>query len=390
MSPLARTALALLGSLLGPLLLGAQELTIQVINVGWGSSVLLGGPTGMEVLLEAGRPGMGVAKVAPYLRARGITHLDAIVLGHLHLDHGGGLPELAELGYAAPRNYWNGSPGGNGSCRAWVARTGAQALVPGDRLDLGGGATATCIAANGRILGLPPTFQAPASAAPGPTLEDEALLDPENDRSIALLVTYGGFSYLWESDLGGGPDAEDPCSGRRSAQADMEVPMIRAISPGGAHPLLGPQGVDVIHLGHHGSESSTHPVYLRLARPTVALLSTGAGQGQGWALPYRHTIDGVVLAGPEGCAGVPAPLLLQTEDGDQDSGGQRSTSGYAVGNLTVRTDGATFWAGCDSINGDRPLVVEGTLEEERAAAGLAAGAERAFPCKGVPAVAKAD
>ena len=157
--------------------------------------------------------------------------------------------------------------------------------------------------------------------------------------------------------------------------------MIRAISPGGAHPLLGPRGLDVLHLGHHGSESSTHPLFVRLTQPTVALLSTGAGQNSEWALPYRQTVDGVLLSGLSGCAGVEAPLLLQTEDGDQNAGNQRSTSGYAVGNITVRTDGTRFWVGCNSLNGDVPSIAEGTLRSERRGAGLARGKERRFSCK---------
>ena len=357
-------ALTMACCLAAPALAG-QQLTIHVINVGWGSAVLLEGPTGKAVLLEAGRPTMGAEKVVPYLKAKGIQNLDAMVLGHMHLDHGGGLPEVNAAGFQAPLNYWNGSPGGNSLCRAWVAAVGAVPMATGEVLDLGGGATATCIASNGRIIGLPGRF-------------DQG---DENDHSIALLVAFGQFRYLWESDLGGGPDEEDTCSHRTSRQADLEVPMIRAISPGGAHPLLGDQGLDVLHLGHHGSESSTHPLLVRLAAPTVALLSTGTGQTGDWALPYRRTIDGVLLSGREGCAGVAPPLLLQTEDGDQNAGDQRSTSGFAVGNITVRTDGSSFWVGSNSANGDQPYIAEGTLRAERKGAGLARGKERRFPCK---------
>jgi beta-lactamase superfamily II metal-dependent hydrolase len=362
----ARTTLLALLASWGPCALWGGELQIHVVNVGWGASVLLEGPEGYCMLLEAGRPGMGRGKVVPYLRAEGVDHLDAVVLGHNHLDHGGGLPEVGAAGYQAPVNFWNGSPGGNPVVRAWVAAVHATPMLPGDVIDLGGGATATCVAANGSILGLD---------GPLPVVD-------ENDRSIALLVAYKNFTYLWESDLGGGPDDLDTCSGRRSGQMDLEVPMVAAISPGGAHPLLGPQGIDVIQVGHHGSQSSTHPLYVRMARPQVALLSTGCGQSRGWALPTREVVDRVLLSGTAGCAGVPCPLVLQTEDGDQNARGDRSTSGEAVGNIVVRTDGSLFWVTCNSDNGDVPYVVEGTLEARRLGAGIPPGTQRAFTARG--------
>jgi hypothetical protein len=79
---------------------------------------------------------------------------------------------------------------------------------------------------------------------------------------------------------------------------------------------------------------------------------------------------------------VAAPLLLQTEDGDQNAGDQRSTSGFAVGNITVRTDGAQFWVGANSANGNVPFVAEGTVEQQRREAGIPGQAERPFTCKG--------
>lgn len=331
------------------------DLKIHVINVGWGSAVLVQGPTGKNILLEAGNPGAGTTRVVPYLQAKGVTALDAIVLGHNHEDHSGGLPEVKAAGFLAPVNYYNGSAAGSSLTRAWISGVSARAMVPGDVIDLGDGAKATCIAANGRVMGSTVNFAA----------------GNENDNSLALLFQYKGFDYLWESDLGGAPDAEDLCSGRSTSQKDVEVPMIRAISPGGASPLISAGGIDICHVGHHGSESSTHPVYLRTAKPEVALISTGIGNSS-WSFPYVKTVDNVLLSGEAGCAGVAAPLVLQTEDG------HGSTSGYAVGNIVIRTNGAKYWISANSDNGNTPYIASGNLASEREAAGIPLGIEREF------------
>lgn len=342
------------------------QLTIHAINVGWGSSVLVEGPTGKHMLLDAGNVGEGTAAVAPYLKAEGVASLDVIVLSHNHQDHSGGLSEIASQGFTAPVNYFNGSVGGSSTALNWEASVHATPITPGTVIDLGGGATATCIAANGQVLGQATTYSA----------------GNENDNSVALLIQFGGFKYIWEGDLGGAADAEDTCSGRTTSQADVEVPMIRAILPGGSHPLIPSQSVDVIHVGHHGSMSSTHPVYVNLADPTVALINTGHGQSSTWALPYAATVDHVLLGGINGCAGVAAPLVLQTEDGDQDYQGKRSTSGYAVGNIKIRTDGSHFWVSCNDDNGVVPYIAVDDLATERANAGIPLGTEREFTVHG--------
>ena len=344
------------------------QLTIHAINVGWGSSVLVEGPTGKHMLLDSGNVGEGTAAVAPYLKAEGVGSLDVIVLSHNHQDHSGGLSEIASAGFTAPVNYFNGSTGGSSTALTWESSVHATAITPGTVIDLGGGATATCIAANGRVIGQTTNYSG----------------GDENDNSVALLIQFGGFKYIWEGDLGGAADAEDTCSGRTTSQVNVEVPMIRAILPGGSHPLIPSQSVDVIHVGHHGSMSSTHPVYVNLTNPSVALINTGHGQSSTWALPYKATVDNVLLGGASGCAGVAAPLVLQTEDGDVNYENKMSTDGYAVNNIKVRTDGSHFWVSCNDDNGVVPYIYSGapSVTARRASAGIPLGTEREFTVHG--------
>ena len=331
--------------------LAAQNLEIHYIDVGWGGSVLVKGPTGITVLLEGGNTGMGTTYVVPYLKSIGVqpaNGLDYIIGGHQHCDHTGGLDEVINAGYNVHiKQYYNGSSYASSCVDQWnAAAAGTTAGVPiampvGTIIDLGNGATMTCVARNGSIIG-----------------GGSVAVTDENDRSIALLIKYGGFDYLWASDLGGGSDA---CTGRSTAQLDVETSVITAISPGGAHPLISAGGIDLMHVNHHGSESSTNPTYFSMAKPAVAIIGVGDGETSGWDLPRTKVVDSVLL-GTSGCTTAPPAFVLQTEEGNP-AGTNTSHSGYCVGNIKVTTDGVSIF----TVSADG-LVHQGP--NELAASGL--------------------
>jgi beta-lactamase superfamily II metal-dependent hydrolase len=309
----------------------AQQLEIHYINVGWGGSVLVKGPDGTTVLMEAGNTGKGTAYVVPYLKSIGIqpaNGLDYTVAGHQHCDHIGGMDEVINAGYnVRVRNLYNGSSYQSSCATGWAAAaatTTAGALaVPaaGQQIALGNGATLTFVAVNGRIIG-----------------GGAVAVSDENDRSIAVLIQYGGFDYIWASDLGGGT-IDEACTGRfTSSQTDVETSVITAISPGGAFPLITSGGIDVLHVNHHGSESSTNHNYMNLARPALAIIGVGDGESAGWNLPRIDVVEHVLMAQSASCVTVPPALVLQTEEGNP-SGSTTSFAGFNVGDITVTTDG---------------------------------------------------
>ena len=307
----------------------AQQLEIHYINVGWGNSMLVKGPDGTTVLIEAGNTGKGTNKVVPYLESIGIqpaNGLDYIIGGHQHCDHIGGLDEVIQAGYnVRVKQYYNGSSYASSCVDGWNAAAagttaGAPVVMPvGQVIQLGSGAKITAVARNGQIIG-----------------GGSVSVSDENDRSIALLIQYGGFDMLWASDLGGG-SIDTACTGRSTTQVDVETAVVQAISPGGAFPLISAGGIDVLHTNHHGSESSTNMNWMNYAQPAVAVISTGAGQTSGWDLPRRDVVENVLLAGTP-CITVPAALVLQTEEGSP-TGSLTSFAGYSVGDITITTDG---------------------------------------------------
>jgi beta-lactamase superfamily II metal-dependent hydrolase len=319
-----------------PLSVSAQQLEIHYINVSWGGSVLVKGPDGTTVLLEAGNTGKGTGRVVPYLQSIGVlpaNGLDYTFAGHQHCDHIGGLDEVIQAGYNVHiKNYYNGSTTTSTCVTGWntaaaTTTAGAPAAVPvGTVIQLGNGARLTVVARNGSIIG-----------------GGSVSVSDENDRSIAVLIQYGGFDYLWASDMGGG-NIDEACTGRfTSSQTDVESFVVQAISPGGAFPLISSGGIDVLNVNHHGSESSTNKNWMNLSQPAVAVISTGSGQSTGWDLPRIDVVEHVLLAQATACITAPPALILQTEEGSP-TGSLTSFAGFSVGNVKISTDGISAFA----------------------------------------------
>ena len=314
------------------------------------------GPDGTTVLMDAGKAG---DVIPDYLAAiglvPGVDDLDYTIAGHLDSDHIRGFKDVFPVtgaGYdvpAAGANYFNGSDKTNSIVTAYKdaaghTTAGAPIPVPLDTvIALGDGATLRVVAVHGSITG-----------------GGSVAVPDENDRSVAVLIQYGDFDFLWASDLGGGSDPD--CTARAGvSSADVEGPLAQALTPGGAAPLLSALGVDVLHVNHHGSESSTNCHWMALLQPELALISVGPNsQGN----PESVVVDDILRTGAD-CAcldGVFPALVLQTDEGDTTDG---STTGHVVGDLIVMSDGITY--GIDATG----AVVSGS-PDERQAAGLPA------------------
>src|ERR1051325_5908814 len=176
---LARCVIAVFAVCLLPLSIPPQKLEIHYFDVGWVGSVFVKGPDGTTVLMEAGNTGLGTRYVVPYLESIGVMPaggLDYVIGGHQHCDHIGGLDEVINAGYdVRVKQYSNGSSYASSCVDGWNAAAatttaGAPVVMPvGTVIQLGNGATITCVARNGSIIG--------ASAV------SEPLTVPYNERS---------------------------------------------------------------------------------------------------------------------------------------------------------------------------------------------------------------
>jgi competence protein ComEC len=71
-----------------------RQLTVTIIDVGQGDALLIEFPGGRKMLVDAGpssqRYDAGERVLVPFLKRKGITHLDYMLITHPHSDHLGG------------------------------------------------------------------------------------------------------------------------------------------------------------------------------------------------------------------------------------------------------------------------------------------------------------
>ena len=152
--PLAAT-IALLPS---PPAVYPGQLEVSAIDVGQGDSLLVVGPTGRTMLVDAGGPtgaaanaenatgastfDVGEEVVSPYLWSRQFRRLDIVALTHAHSDHMGGMP--AVLRNFRPRELWVAVDPNSTRYRDLLAEAASlgvrvRHLRAGDRIGVGPG-----------------------------------------------------------------------------------------------------------------------------------------------------------------------------------------------------------------------------------------------------------
>ena len=223
-----------------------RDLCITFFETGIGDAFLLELPSGKTLLVDAGI-GWHAGQILDYLRARGISMLDGLLLTHAHIDHYGGMEKIVrEIPVAV--FYSSGIPGSGAYHRLEKALdergVAIRALRRGDCLEE---LCRPAVEASGGGL---------VTAAGSPALTLETLYPDSkavetggglNRTSLALRLTHGSRRFLL---LG---DCEWPEERRLLA---LEGPDLKA---------------DVLKLGHHGSPRSGGAEFLAAVGPEVAI-----------------------------------------------------------------------------------------------------------------------
>lgn len=216
------------------------SLSLVVLDVGQGDSLLLHSG-GQWALVDAGTAESEQA-ILQAMQDYGVDELALAVATHPHADHIGSM--AAVLDAYPPGTFW--MPDASHTSDTYermldaVERSGADAVLAetGDTFTLG----------DARITVL----------SPGPGDE----MDDLNNASLVLLCEGAGARFLLTGD----------------AEAPVEERLVRAGLP----------NIDVLKVGHHGSDTSSSEAFLDAAAPRFAAISCGVGNSYGH--PHEQTL----------------------------------------------------------------------------------------------------
>lgn len=216
-----------------------QETRVTMFDVGQGDAILIEAPFKQgTILIDTGGRGFGTVRNPPakraivnYLHARGIDHLDILVLTHADADHVGDAGLLTQLmpvrtmvttPLAADHAYMQAAMAGQ--------VTQQRTVLAGETLTQG-----------------PLQLQVVAP--------NDASAAEKNADSIVLYGKIGDGNWLFTGDADAGVETRE----------------------------LMPQAlaVDYLKVGHHGSKTSSDPAFIAQIAPQLALISAGVANRYG-------------------------------------------------------------------------------------------------------------
>lgn len=220
-------------------------LSVHMIDVGQGESILIVTPNNKTILIDAGEPSQG-ARVKSYLSRNKVDKINLLIATHPHADHIGGLPEIIN----------------NFEIEKIIMPQKSHTSSTFEKL-------LTAIKSKGLSV--------------SPALPDSAIEFDENVRlhflgpikdygdnlnlwSVVFRLDYKNKSFLFTGDM----------------EYEAEMDLINTYSEDNLE-------ANVLNVGHHGANTSTSQQFLNYVNPEIALISSGKDNAYGH--PHNEVIE---------------------------------------------------------------------------------------------------
>jgi competence protein ComEC len=311
-----------------------KELDVFFIDVEGGQSTLFVTPSGQSLLVDTGWPGSRDAdRITGVAKRAGISQIDYLVLTHYHVDHTGGVADLA--GRIPIRNFVDHGPTFDRTANVpqyyaaylTVRDKGKHILAkPGDKIPISGIDIQVVSSAAETIL-----EPLPGAGAPNPLCANfqpkDEVKDPmvggENKQSVGMVISLGKFRMVDFGDL------------TWNKEHDLACP----------NNLVGT--IDLYLVSHHGKETSSLPMLVHAMRPRAAVMNNGANKGA--EIPTFETLKKspgledlwqLHFAVDAGSYNSPEPLIANLGGGGTKESGvpNETTANYIK--LAARPDGS--------------------------------------------------
>ena len=211
--------------------------TVTIIDIGQGDAILIEFPNNKRILIDAGplsqKFDAGEHTVVPFLKRKGISKLDYLLITHPHIDHFGGagsVLKLLRIDTIMMASFTMSNHQVKDVLEIAEARhTGEKIVRTGSRV---------YIDSNARVYVLHPDSNHIAEKNP-------------NNSSVVVKIIYGNSSIMLVGD----------------AEVVTEQRMM---------PRYGAfLSSDILKAGHHGSITSSSEEFLKIVNPRIALISVG-------------------------------------------------------------------------------------------------------------------
>jgi competence protein ComEC len=234
---------------------------VSFLDIGQGDAIFIESPSGKQMLVDGG-PGSAVlsrlGSVMPFYD----RSIDVVLATHPDRDHIGGLPAVLSR-YDVSYIVDTGATSSTQTSRAYV-------LARDERTAQNSAAHAQYVRAR---RGLVINFQDGAYVRVLYPDRDVTQERETNEGSIVLQVVYASTTVMLTGD----------------APQDVELHLV-ALDGSASSPQAVPTlHSDILKAGHHGSRTSSAPVFVKTVSPSYAIIS--AGKNNSYGHPHKEVMD---------------------------------------------------------------------------------------------------